>query len=276
MKLSLLIWSNSLDHLLSWIKKAKSIGYDAVELFPQKISPSQEADTVKKFLNEYKLERIGCIVLPTEADITCPDEKIRGNGVNFLKRCIDLIAKLNGELITGVIYAPWGKVRSASPNSDWDRSAASLKYVCKYASQFGIKLAIEPVNHYRTYLINTAEDAIKFLESVREDNLGIHLDTYHMNIEESDFYKPVVSVGKMLYHVHCSENNRGILGTGHVNWEEFFQALNDVNYQGHLGFEYYTPSVREVSWKRIVPPMEEVVTKSLQFMKEMCNKYLRR
>jgi len=275
MKLSLLIWFNAFEKIIPWIKKARSIGYDAIELFVQKLSP-QEISIVKKLLSEHNLDCISCVILPEDADITSNNKKVREYGINFLKRCIEITAELNGELMTGVVYAPWGKVVSESPKDDWYRSADSLKHVCEYASRFDIKIAIEPINHYRTYLINTCEDAIKFLESVGKDNLGIHLDTYHMNIEERDFYSPVIAAGKRLYHVHCSENNRGILGTGHICWDEFFQALSEVSYDGYLGFEFYTPSVIGMGWKRVMPSIDEVAVKSLQFMREMYNKYMRR
>jgi D-psicose/D-tagatose/L-ribulose 3-epimerase len=275
MKLSLLIWFNTFEDILPWIKKAKNIGYTTIELFVQKLS-LQEVSTMKKLLTEHNLDCISCVILPEDADITSHDKKVREHGINLLKRCIRITAELNGELLTGVIYAPWGKVMSESPKDDWYRSATSLRHVYEYASQFGIKMAVEPINHYRTYLINTCEDAIKFLESVGKENLGIHLDTYHMNIEERDFYSPVIAAGKRLYHIHCSESNRGILGTGRVNWDEFFQALSEISYQGCLGFEFYTPSVIGMIWKRVMPSMDEVVVKSLQFMKEMYNKYMRR
>lgn len=275
MKLSLLIWFDDFNYLISWIKKVKDIGYDAVELLSQNFS-SREVSIVKKLLDEHGLECISCVILPKEADVTSPDNEIQKNGVFFLKRCIDITAELGGRLVTGVIYAPWGKVESKSPKEDWGRSVASMKEVCKYASQFDIKLAVEPINHYRTYLINTSEDAVKFLEDIGESNVGIHLDTYHMNIEENNFYEPVIVAGRRLYHVHCSESNRGVLGTGHVNWSEFFQALNEVSYQGYLGFECYTPSIMKVSWKRAIPRMEEVAMRSLQFIKEMCNKYMKK
>ncbi|MEM2790129.1 MAG: sugar phosphate isomerase/epimerase [Candidatus Bathyarchaeia archaeon] len=275
MKLSLLIWFDNLNYLTPWIKKAKDIGYDAVELFPQYLS-LREVSIVKKLLDEHKLEHISCVILPEEVDVASSNDRTRRNGVIFLEHCIDITVKLGGELVTGVIYAPWGKVESKSPKEDWYRSTASLKQVCKYASQFGVKLAIEPINHYRTYLVNTCEDAVKFLKDVGESNLGVHLDTYHMNIEENNFYEPVIAAGKRLYHVHCSESNRGMLGTGHVNWSEFFQALNEVDYQGYLGFEYHTPSIMRVSWKRVAPCMEEVAVRSLHFMKEMCSRYMRK
>jgi D-psicose/D-tagatose/L-ribulose 3-epimerase len=275
MKLSLLIWFNTFENVIPWIKKAKNIGYTAIELFIQKLSP-QEVSIAKKLLTEHNLDCISCVILPEDADITSHNKKVREYGISFLKRCIEITAELNGELMTGVVYAPWGKVVSEFPKDDWHRSAASLKHVCEYASRSGIKMAIEPINHYRTYLINTCEDAIKFLESVGKENLGIHLDTYHMNIEERDFYSPVIAAGKRLYHVHCSESNRGILGTGHINWDEFFQALSEVDYQGHLGFEFYTPSVIGMNWKRVTPSIDEVVVKSLQFMREMYNKYMKR
>jgi len=273
--LNLFIWYDELDRLPYLIEKAKKIGYDAVEIFLQRLSSSDIAD-VKRVLRKFQVDCIGCVILPPEGDVTSPDPEVRENGVEILKRCVDTLVELGGQLMTGVTYASWGKVKSEHPLEDWRRSVESLREVCRYASEFGVKIGIEPINRYRTYLVNTAEDAVKFVKDVGERNLGVHLDTYHMNIEEDDFYEPIVIAGKALFHMHFSENNRGVLGTGHVDWDEVFQALHDVDYDGYLVLETYTPSLRDIAWKRTVPPPDVIASKSLEFMKNMARRYLRK
>ena len=273
--LNLFIWYDELGKLAYLIEKAKRVGYDAVEIFLQKLSP-HDVVAANHALRKFQVDCIGCIILPAEGDITSPDSNVRRKGVEILKRCVDTLVELDGQLMTGVTYAPWGKVKSEHPLEDWRRSVESLRQVCRYASEFGVKIGIEPINRYRTYLVNTAEDAVKFVKDVGERNLGVHLDTYHMNIEEDDFYKPIITAGKTLFHMHLSENNRGILGTGHVDWDRVFQALHDIGYDDYLVLEAYTPSLKDIAWKRTVPPPDVIASRSLEFMRNMARKYLRR
>ena len=104
-------------------------------------------------------------------------------------------------------------------------------------------LGLEICNRYETNVINTAHDALRLADDIGEDNVLIHLDTYHMNIEEDDLVRPVYEVGDRLGYVHIGENHRGYLGSGHLDFTSFFHALADIGYTGPITFESFSSAV---------------------------------
>jgi D-psicose/D-tagatose/L-ribulose 3-epimerase len=104
-------------------------------------------------------------------------------------------------------------------------------------------LGLEICNRYETNVINTAADALRLADDIGADNVTIHLDTYHMNIEEDDLAGPVRLVGDRLGYVHIGENHRGYLGSGHIDFPGFFGALAEVGYAGPITFESFSSAV---------------------------------
>jgi len=277
----LFLWTERFDKpAIRLIEKAKRFGFDGVEI------PLMELDVIdveatRRELKKHEMECIGSLGLSLEHDITSDDENIRRNGIEFMKRCVDVVSQLEGDAINGVIYIAWGKIvgRSRTPE-EWKRSVKALKEVCRYAYSYGISLGLEPVNRFETYFLNTAEDAVKLAKDVGEPNIKVHLDTFHMNIEEKNFYDPIKMAGDLLYHMHCCENDRGIPGTGHVNWDEVFQALSEINYDRWLVIESFTPEIKKVAastaiWRKIAPSADAIAEEGLKFIKQMAKKYLK-
>jgi D-psicose/D-tagatose/L-ribulose 3-epimerase len=160
-------------------------------------------------------EFLGSLGLPREYDITSDNENTRRRGIDFMKRCVDVVAQLDGDAINGVVYIAWGKIAERPrTEEEWRRSVEALREVCRYAKSYGVSLGAEPVNRFETYFLNTAENAVRLCRDVGEPNMKVHLDTFHMNIEEKNFYDLIKTAGKLLNHFHCCENDRGIPGTG--------------------------------------------------------------
>ena len=111
----------------------------------------------------------------------------------------------------------------------------NLREVAEDAKARGITMALEACNRYETHLYNTLSDTREAVLAIGADNMQLHADTYHMNIEEEGFYTPFVETGDVLGHVHMSESHRGLVGTGTVNWDEAFRGLKDANFSGNLG-----------------------------------------
>jgi len=131
--------------------------------------------------------------------------------------------------------------------NEWEYAAEALREAARFATDRSITIGIEPVNRYETYLINTGKQASHLIEMIGEPNLRVHLDTYHMNIEEKDFYQPIASLGNQLGYINLCENDRGIPGTGLVRWHDIFRALKDVNYQGNVAIESFVASVPKIA-----------------------------
>lgn len=118
-----------------------------------------------------------------------------------------------------------------------------LQDLAKEAGNLEMTLGLEVCNRYETNVINTAADALRLADDIGADNVTIHLDTYHMNIEEDDFARPVLLVGDRLGYVHVGESHRGYLGSGHLDFTAFFHALADINYTGPITFESFSSAV---------------------------------
>jgi D-psicose/D-tagatose/L-ribulose 3-epimerase len=149
-----------------------------------------------------------------------------------------------------------------------------LREVARHAATRGVTIGIEAVNRYETFLVNTAEQALALADLVGEPNVGVHLDAYHMNIEEEDFYAPTRSADGRLVHFHLSESNRGIPGRGTVDWEGIYRALAESNYTGIVGLESFeSPSkaMRAATciWRQLAPSSDVLVSEGLAFLKEL-------
>jgi len=265
------------------IKKAKEIGFDGIEIY---VSPQQlqsfDKKRVKKALENAKMKCTGSTSLSLETDITSPDEATRRRGIDYLKNCAKLFSELGAKLVAGVLYAAWGRiVGRGRTEEEWAHSVESLKEASGLVREYDVILGLEPVNRFETYFLNTAADAVKLVKAIGEPNVKVHLDTFHMNIEEKNYYDPIVKTGELLCHMHCCENDRSIPGTGSVNWDEVFRGLADIRYDKWITLESFTPEIKSVAastaiWRQLAPSADALASEGLKFLKSMEKKYLGR
>jgi D-psicose/D-tagatose/L-ribulose 3-epimerase len=219
------------------------------------------------------------VVLDDKTDITSPDAGIRRAGLNFLKGCVDATSDMGSEVLTGVIYSALGFFPEEPPSDEhWSRSATVLKGVATYGADRGLTIGLEPVNRYETFLVNTCEQAHRLREMIDSENVGIHLDAYHMNVEEDDFYSPTVGAGEFLCHYHMSESHRGIPGRGVVDWDEIYRGLADIKYDGMVGLESFiqvSDAMKGATriWRSLAPDSDTLVTQGLDYLRGVQHKY---
>jgi D-psicose/D-tagatose/L-ribulose 3-epimerase len=142
-----------------------------------------------------------------------------------------------------VIYSAMQKYMDPVTPEGLAGSRRTIARVADHAAERGISVSLEVVNRYETNVLNTARQALAYLDEVQRPNLGIHLDTYHMNIEESDMFAPVLDAAPALRYVHIGESHRGYLGTGTVDFDTFFKALGRIGYNGPIVFESFSSAV---------------------------------
>jgi D-psicose/D-tagatose/L-ribulose 3-epimerase len=280
--LHLFLWTERFDNsTLHLIKKAKKMGFDGVEI-PMMELDLIDVEATRRELEKQNIQGLASVGLKREHDLTSDNEEIRKNGIDFMKRCIEVTSEIGGDAINGVIYTAWGKITGKSRSeTEWQNSVKSLKEICRYARRYGIALGLEPVNRFETYFLNIAADAIKLVKDIGEPNVKIHLDTFHMNIEEKSFYQPIKNVGSLLWHLHCCENDRGTPGTGHVDWDGIFQALSEIDYNRWLVVESFVPEMEKMAastaiWRKIAPSADAIASEGLKFLKKKASRYLRR
>ena len=186
---------------------------------------------------------------------------------------VDVSRALGAKITGGVNYAGWGYLtRKMKTRQEWEWSVSCMREVAEYALETypELKICVEPCNRFETHFINTALEGVEYCKAVGTPNMGVHLDCFHMSHEESNFIDPVKLCGKKyLGYVHVNENQRGIPGTGMVNFHEFFNALEDIDYDGYCVIESFDPNFEELAgncaiWRRFAETGEELAVKGLE------------
>jgi D-psicose/D-tagatose/L-ribulose 3-epimerase len=181
--------------------------------------------------------------LAFDADVSSTDPAVVDRGARLLHESLRITHELGGTHLTGALYSALGKYGAPLSPAGRANVVRVLAELAAEAKGLGMTLGLEICNRYETNVVNTARDALRLADDVGEDNVTIHLDTYHMNIEEDDLVRPVLEVGDRLGYVHIGENHRGYLGSGHLDFGAFFHALADVGYTGPITFESFSSAV---------------------------------
>ncbi len=246
-------WS---DDLVQYIKRAKEIGYDGVEI-PLMDIKNVDYSKIKDALLENHIEALCGTGISINTDIGSTDEIVREQGVQYLKNCIDICYQLNSKQLGGVLYAPWGVLKSRSEAKlNYKNSYESLKIVADYAREKNVTLCLEILNRYETYYMNTVEEGLEILKEIKKENVGLHFDTFHAHIEEKNMYDAIVKGENNIKYIHFCENTRGIPLTGQVRWAEVVKGLQEIKYQGWVTIENFVNNDCEVGndtsiWRQV-------------------------
>ena len=272
--INLLLWTTFVDqehHAL--LSSLREMGYDGVEI------PLGEGDAAHYRALAEELDRTGfartaVTSLESDTNPVSPDPAVRKRAGERLAWAIDMAATLGAETLCGPFHSAFKHFTGVGPTADELRwSAEVLHGAAEKAQAAGIQLAIEALNRFECYLVNTMEDARALVRSVDHPALGVHYDTHHMHIEERDAEAAIERVRDELRHVHISENDRGVPGTGQVNWVDTFAALHRVGYDGWLTIESFSRMDPDFAgaihiWRDFARDPQEVATRGLAFMRE--------
>lgn len=224
------------------IENSRATGYDLIEI-PVLDPSSIDVAMTRKVLEEAGLSAACSLGLSFETDISSTDPEVVARGERLLHDALAVTRDLGAQYLGGVISSALGKYTDPPSKQGRANSVRVIQGLAEQAAASGITLGLEVVNRYESNLINTAKQALAFIVDVGADNLKVHLDTYHMNIEEADFTTPVLASGDRLGYVHVGESHRGYLGTGTVDFPAFLGALAAINYQGPVTFESFSSAV---------------------------------
>jgi D-psicose/D-tagatose/L-ribulose 3-epimerase len=271
--MNMLLWTNHVtEQHFNIVDKLKVVGYDGVELFLGEGDEQLYSMLGNHFANMDL--GVSCVAsLGPEENIASENSNFRVAGLDKLKWSIDMGAALNADVIVGPFHSSFAYFTRQPPTSEErKRSIEMLQKAAEYASQANIMLAPEALNRFECYLYNTMADLLTLAESVNHPNLGAMYDTHHSNIEEKSQATAIKTIAPVLKHVHISENDRGTPGSGQVNWDEVFNTLKEINYDGWLTIEAFSRLIPEFAnainvW-RDYSPAEEIYTKGLKFIRE--------
>jgi D-psicose/D-tagatose/L-ribulose 3-epimerase len=253
----------------------KKWGFESVELAIE--DPSHiDAAHVKRELDKNGL------VCGSVCACMGPDRDLRGNsqqqrtGLKYMMTLIDQMVTLGCPALIGPVYSAVGRadaVPAKEYKQQWRTVAGHLKTLCKYAQDRKKQVCLEPLNRFETDFINTCDQALNMVETVGSPALKIHLDTFHMNIEEKDQAAAIRKAGKLLGHFHACGSDRGTPGNDHIDWTPIAKALKAVGYKGDVVIESFTTDVKVIAkaaaiWRRMEPTRDEIAVKGLKFLKK--------
>lgn len=224
------------------VEKTAAAGYDLLE-FSLHDSVNLDRAATKALLDEHGLASACSRGLALDADVSSTDPAVVARGAELLQESLAVTAGIGGTALTGALYSAFGHAPAALTKTGRDNVVGVLKELAVDAAAVGVTLGLEICNRYETNVVNTARDALALADDIGSDNVVIHLDTYHMNIEEDDLVQPVLDVGDRLGYVHIGENHRGYLGSGHLDFPAFFSALQRIDYRGPITFESFSSAV---------------------------------
>lgn len=220
---------------------AARAGFELIE-FPIFDPDAWDTGVTKALLAEYGLQATASLGLPEDRNVSSADRAISAAGESFLTEIVDVLAEIGGTHLCGAIHSPLAKRFAPASADEVANGQAALGRVAKLAAAKGIATSIEVVNRYETNIVNTAAQAVEYVDAI-DGPVGIHLDTYHMHIEEPDLFSPVLTAGERLGYVHIGESHRGYLGSGTVGFDAFFHALAAARYTGPIVFESFSSAV---------------------------------
>mgnify|MGYP003333255220 CR=1 FL=1 len=256
------------------ISGAARAGYDYVEV--ALLDPwSVDTAMTKDLLAEYGVRAHASLGLSFETDVTSTNPAVVAKGDELLRKATDVLHALGGTELCGVLYSALGKYPGPASKESYANSVSAMQRLGDYAADKGITVSLEVVNRYETNIMNTGLEGLAFLDQVNRSNVLLHLDTYHMNIEEDGMEKSVLAAGDRLGFVHIGESHRGYLGTGNVDFDTFFKALKKINYQGPITFESFSSAVVDKAlsnalcvWRNLWSDSDDLASTALKFMKE--------
>lgn len=252
----------------------KKWGFATVEI------PIEDPSHIDPAFVRAELEKAG-LVCGSICACLGPDRDLRGtpeqqkNAMDYMKACLDDAVVLDCPRLIGPVYSAVGRADAVPPaeyKAQWKTVVKNLKELCAYAHARAKTICMEPLNRFETDFINTVDQALKMIKDVGSPALKLHLDTFHMNIEEKYQATAIMKAGKLLGHFHACGSDRGTPGNDHIDWDGIAKALKKIKYDGDVVIESFTQDVKVIAraaaiWRKMEPSREDIAVKGLKFLK---------
>jgi D-psicose/D-tagatose/L-ribulose 3-epimerase len=256
-------------------KTFKKWGFDTVEI------PVEDPSHIDPAVVKAALDKNG-LVCGSVCACMGPGRDFRGTeeeqktAMDYCKALIDQMVVLGCPSLIGPVYSVVGKADAVEPAQqkvEWALVVKNLKVLAKYAESKKVQICIEPLNRFETDFLNTCDQALKLVKAVGSKAVKIHLDTFHMNIEEKNQAAAIKKAGKLLAHFHACGSDRGTPGNDHIDWKPIVAALKSIGYKGDVVIESFTTDVKVIAraaaiWRRIEPTTNEIAVNGIKFLKK--------
>ena len=256
-------------------KQFKTWGFETIEIAiedPSHIDPAH----VKAELDKARLACGSvCAAMGPGRDFRGTPEEQK-TAMDYCKALIDQMVVLGCPTLIGPVYSVVGKadaVEASAQKVEWALVVKNLKDLSAYAEKRGVQIAVEPLNRFETDFLNTCDQGLKLIKAVGSPALKLHLDTFHMNIEEKNQAAAIKKAGKHLAHFHACGTDRGTPGNDSLQWEPIVKALKSIKYTGDVVIESFTTDVKVIAraaaiWRRMEPTRDEIAVKGLKNLKK--------
>jgi len=259
---------------VSLFKTFKKWGFDTVEI------PIEDPSHIDPAKVKAAADKAG-IAIGSVCACMGPGRDFRGSEADqaaamaYCKALIDQAVVLGCPSLIGPVYSVVGKADAVEPAQqkvEWALVVKNLKVLAAYAAQKGVTICVEPLNRFETDFLNTCDQGLRLIKAVGSPALKLHLDTFHMNIEEKDQAAAIRKAGKLLGHFHACGSDRGTPGGDHIAWPSIVKALKSVGYKGDVVIESFTTDVKVIAraaaiWRKIEPRRNDIAVKGLAFLK---------
>ena len=268
---------------IPYVKRAAQCGFDILEIGAAPL-PDWSRDQIASLhqcAQDYGITLTAGYGPTFDHNMGSADAAIRENARNWFAKLFDVMGQLDISLIGGALYSYWPVDFSGTIDKerDWGYSVEGVRTLSELAKPYGIRLGMEVLNRFENYLLNTAEEGIRFVREVDRDNVKVMLDTFHMNIEEDSISDAILAAGDLLGHFHTGECNRKVPGQGRMPWKEIGEALRKIGYQGTVVMEPFVRRGGQIEkdihiWRELREgatdqQLDEEARKALLFEKEM-------
>jgi D-psicose/D-tagatose/L-ribulose 3-epimerase len=236
--MNLLLWGTEIDEsLFPVLEQIKSVGYAGVEI-PIFNTDPLVWETWRKKIDELSLDRVAVTINGPDHHQISVDNSMRNSTLERNKRAIDCAAVIGSKLLTGPFHSALG-VFTGNAATEKERGWAkeNLFALAEYAQQYGIVLGLEYLNRFESYLVTTTDELIQLVDEINHPNCKLMFDSFHANIEEQNIAAAIKKMAHRLVHVQLSENDRGILGRGHIDFKSILLALEEIDYSGMISVE---------------------------------------
>ena len=273
-----LIWTNAFTtDRIALVGKVKELGGEAIDIPYGNDEPLFDVKKMKEAISSFEMDATLAGNITAARDLTSNDKSIREAGVRYLKSCIRTAAQIGARKIIGPFHTELQKsmiLDDEEKRKQWSYCVESLQKAAELAKQEGISICVEILNRFESYFMTTVQDGIKLVRNVGSENVKLLLDTFHMNIEEKDLPESIRAAGDTIGHFHACENDRGITGSGHIDWRGVAGALKEIGYDDIVVVESYNPDLPELAqrtciFRRFAPDQETLVRESLVFLRQL-------
>jgi D-psicose/D-tagatose/L-ribulose 3-epimerase len=269
------LWTGNFgpDHF-DILRRVNEWGFDAFEIpvyDPAAIDPR----AMRRELDAHGLAGTVCAILPPGLSPIDADAAVRAKTLEHLAHCVEFTAEMGADLVSGPVYAPVGYLPGRRRTADeWNWAVECFQKLEPVLAAHRVTLALEPLNRFEGFFLNTAADAAALCDAIGHRWIGVLLDTFHANIEEKNIAESCRMLGPRLRHLHACENDRGIPGTGHVDFPGIVDALREIGYDGYLTIESFGFNLPEMSasaaiWRDLAPSPEDIAREGASYLRSL-------